>query len=156
MLMPQSLNGAGIEKSLRVAVSDCDERVSAKNVEIQGTLPKVAWRSIPPSMNSPCPYVELPFLSRKPAIAGTPAAPLTIAYLVLTPLGSHFSAFDADATVRLPVAPPTHLSTSISGAAPPVRKSATIKKSPSWWWPLNPPEAPPEALLLIPTVESPT
>src|SRR4029079_5002431 len=39
-------------KSFRVAVTDCDERVSAKNDEKQGALPsKSLSRSIPPSKN---------------------------------------------------------------------------------------------------------
>src|SRR5215831_14196459 len=75
MLMPQSGSGLGFVKSLRVAVGDWEERVSAMNVVIQG-IPEgnTALRSKPPSINSPAAKLVLPDLSVKGHgdVAGAP------------------------------------------------------------------------------------
>jgi|SRR5712692_2414080 len=61
-VMPHNGKLCGPEKSLRVALPDVEARVSARNVVKQGTLlPKIDWRSMPPSRNSPAKKTLVPF-----------------------------------------------------------------------------------------------
>jgi len=54
MITPHSGNEIGGVKSLRVAVGEFEDRVSAKNVLKQGIpLGKITFRSTPPSRSSP-------------------------------------------------------------------------------------------------------
>src|SRR5207244_8718775 len=132
-LRPHNGKEWGGTKSLRVDVGDVDARVSPMNVVKHGMLPpKIEFRSIAPSRNSPCAKAISPDLFRKPHGEGIPSTGFTIAHKSLVPKRGSQGAGDlVSLSTRLPFAPPTHLKTLMVETAPPVEKSETISKSPS-------------------------
>src|SRR5262249_53288703 len=112
-------------KSDRVAVGDCDERVSARKLVKQPSRRR-AVRSIPSSRNSPAAGWLWPLLFVY--VQGTEVGALFTTAKVLPPIGLPLLR-----GTRLPVASfPTHLKTLIVEVEPPTVKSLTSRMSPSW------------------------
>src|SRR5438552_6483835 len=119
-----------ITKSERVAVGDCDERVSARKLEKQPCKPR-AVRSTPSSRNSPA--------------AGC-VAPLLLVYDHGTLIGPPFTIAKVSPLIGLPLlratrppvlSLPTHLNTLMVEVEPPMVKSLTRRMSPSACWPVK-------------------
>src|SRR5262249_25464869 len=116
--------------SERLAVGDCEERVSARKAEKHPPRPR-AVRSTPSSRNSPAAGCDWPllFVYDQGTVIGTP---LTIAKVV-------FGSGVGTAT-RLPVASlPVQRKTLIVEVEPPCVKSLTSRISPSEWVPIKRP-----------------
>src|SRR5206468_5209613 len=132
-------------KSFSVAVTDCDERVSARNEAKQGGVPSRAVMLMPPS--------------KKLNWGNVPAEPdfgmyahgaaVGDEFVMAQALGSVFDPHRAAASLRRSrIVPPfwspplpTHSSTWIVSVAPPFVKFARTRMSPTTWTPLNDPSA---------------
>src|SRR5919201_3522066 len=132
-------------KSLSVAVTDCDDRVSARNDAKHGGVVSSALTLMPPSKKLNCGKVPDGPVFGVYAHGAAVGIAFEMAQARSSVFVPHFAPFSVRRSCREPPfwSPPvpTHSSTWIVAVAPPFVRFASTNMSPTTWVPLNDPFA---------------